>query len=377
LDAEEALALLSAFLRGLHEKRSRGVTAGKNITFHHERMRKRLGERDDSAAGDDAKAWAATLSKTPSSDLEKYAASMAVLSERRWVASGYKWAAEHCRWHMGGPGEARAIKRAARQHYFLSTGTVMPRQGPEEEELLRQMGAYLGGKQGDSAGPIRLLDIGSCTNPFSRMEGFEVTALDLCPGHPSVYQQSLHTPPPGAAAASAAQQRLVSLPAGHFDAAVMSLVLSYMPLPTQRAAMVSKARALLSTPAACEEPGREWLRRGAGRLLIIEPYSTATGGRRLCNLPALQQWCAAIESMGFKFEEYKFLGRSHALAFSAVPLQDPSATASSSTASGDAELSGAAQAEVEDQGQRAPALEIAFDDAAVFAKYQGVDRPGG
>jgi hypothetical protein len=61
----------------------------------------------------------------------------------------------------------------------------MPRDKDVEQQILADMGIS------DSSipqGPIKLLDIGSCQNPFNGLQGFEVTALDLCPGQPSVYQ---------------------------------------------------------------------------------------------------------------------------------------------------------------------------------------------
>ena len=41
---------------------------------------------------------------------------------------------------------------------------------------------------------------------------------------------------------------LVRMPAGAFDVIVMSLVLTYLPTPRQRAAMVAQARRLLQAP---------------------------------------------------------------------------------------------------------------------------------
>jgi hypothetical protein len=61
----------------------------------------------------------------------------------------------------------------------------MPRDKDVEQQILANMGIN------DSSipqGPVKLLDIGSCQNPFNGLQGFEVTALDLCPGQPSVYQ---------------------------------------------------------------------------------------------------------------------------------------------------------------------------------------------
>ena len=141
---------------------------------------------------------------------------------------------------------------------------------------------------------IRLLDVGSCYNPFeccSNASAFTVTALDLCPAKESVFlcdflkvsvgvvgsamntrliQQQKedcreHTPnfptkarridedgrriPMDAEqkveAVFNSEQEIISLPAGSFDAVAMSLVLSYLPDPAQRREMLCKARALL------------------------------------------------------------------------------------------------------------------------------------
>jgi 25S rRNA (adenine(2142)-N(1))-methyltransferase, Bmt2 len=170
--------------------------------------------------------------------------------------------------------------------------------------------------------------------------------------------------------------KIVALPAASFDAAVLSLVLSYMPLPSQRAAMVAKARQLLKCPVANADTSEFCANLdGAARLIIIEPYSTAAGGRRLSDLPRLQRWCEAIETMGFKLEEYEFLQRSHVLSFSTVPLPAAAAAASctSSSRDGSADSSSSSDSSTTD----VPLLDIAFDDHRVFDMYQSGSRVGG
>ena len=95
---------------------------------------------------------------------------------------------------------------------------------------------------------IRLLDVGSCYNPFvcGKYPGqhhVEVTALDLFPMHPTVYHcdfltlrigSALSAPvvvesPTESAAVLSSSKSLTQLPAGYFDAVCMSLVLSYLP----------------------------------------------------------------------------------------------------------------------------------------------------
>ena len=140
-----------------------------------------------------------------------------------------------------------------------------------------------------------------------------------------------------------------ALPAASFNAAVLSLMLSYLPLAEQRALVVAKARALLRGPpitaadaadaAADASAGVGIGDRGGGRshdatqlahgglLLIIEPLSIDTGhgqgGRRggaggVRALPYLSRWVVALEPLGLELVRYARLRRAHALAFRAV-----------------------------------------------------------
>jgi hypothetical protein len=136
--------------------------------------------------------------------------------------------------------------------------------------------------------------------------------------------------------------------------------------------MVAKARQLLKSPVGTTDTSSFCANiDGAARLIIIEPYSTAAGGRRLSDLPRLQRWCEAIEAMGFKLEEYEFLQRSHVLSFSTVPLPAAAAAAVSCSASSDG------SADSSNSSTDVPLLDIAFDDHRVFDMYQSGSRVGG
>ena len=103
---------------------------------------------------------------------------------------------------------------------------------------------------------IRLLDVGSCYDPFRRFEDLEVTAFDLCPAPtaaaPTVFKGDMLTmsitPSDSSAIPTtpgAADETLKSLPQGSFDVVTLCLVLSYIPDPWDRTRAVWNARRLL------------------------------------------------------------------------------------------------------------------------------------
>ncbi|XP_063852391.1 S-adenosylmethionine sensor upstream of mTORC1-like [Scylla paramamosain] len=111
-------------------------------------------------------------------------------------------------------------------------------------------------------GKIRVLDVGSCYNPFAVFPEFEVTAFDLYPAH-----EPHHTP-------------LTSLPASSFEVIIMSLVLEYLPSPVQRRDCCERAWRLLT-------PG--------GLLAIVTPDSKHIGA----NSHIYQLWRVTLASLGF------------------------------------------------------------------------------
>ena len=232
---------------------------------------------------------------------------------------------------------------------------------------------------------IRLVDVGSCYNPIGKSENaaaFCVTALDLCPVDPSVYQCDFlelgigprgsspvfHSKEPdnscvmcgsssvgvvatsegdegggmggvnggdgvrgvdkGSESQSVVSEKLLQLPAESYDVVSMSLVLNYLPTPVLREDMIRKARQLLIPPGDAGQPHR------AGILLITEKESIFSNDKKgdseeglmVSKSSLLESWISTIESLGFKLVTYRNIltqadhRRYHALAFRTTPL---------------------------------------------------------
>ena len=320
-------------------------------------------------AADDAAAW--RHATADESSLREYAAAATQIGTRAWVRAGIDWAVEQANGFFREGGSARLTKREVLGYSYATSGG--PPDGPTVEWLMCTAAAE-GGRAPTE--PLRLLDVGSCGTLFdARYEALACTALDLCPqeGNGHVLQcdflQLGIGPSDGAPAIEPHERfpagRLTSLPAASFDVVVLSLVLSYLPIPRQRHAMILKARQLLPTPDACstqltaaaqaaaqaamhdadpatssgasrgeisgvrrgeisgvsrgEISGVRWRR---GLLLIVDTYSVDRRARSWRDQTRLREWAAAIESAGFVFLRHVTLQRSHALAFATAPMSD-------------------------------------------------------
>lgn len=233
------------------------------------------------------------------------------------MRQGNDWCVERAlEWLRHGGAQRAQLKEFRRKHY--SEHGKPPEAEAEtafEQQLMRAGVA----KNGGNVEPLRTLDVGSCFNPFRRYPELEVTALDLCPADPSVFQCDFlqlqvgeagtgmvarrHEEDERSGAASAG--KLHSLEQASFDVITMSLVLSYIPHPLMRTKMVAKARALLKEP---------------GMLCLVTPHST---DRAKGSEPAsqLNEWQRAIEALGFKQYRRSRLHSTHALAFSTQEIR--------------------------------------------------------
>ena len=212
--------------------------------------------------------------------------------------------------------------------------------------------------------PIRLLDVGSCGTLFDGYAHIDATAVDLCPqaANRRVYQCDFLTLPLGARG-SAPDVRpserfpggtLHSLAAEGYDAVALSLVLSYVPTPAQRGAMIRKARQLLPPPESpsglVPPPADTTLSGGGGGgagiggaegggsgggggggscgwrrglLLVVDTFSVDSSKASRSSGEFLRCWIESIEREGFVFLRHHVLTRSHALAFATAPLPLP------------------------------------------------------
>jgi len=147
---------------------------------------------------------------------------------------------------------------------------------------------------------LKLLDVGSCFNPFSKFSIFSCLAIDLTPATKDVLQcdfltlkiNDLHC-----GETDDLSDAIFSLES--FDIVVFSLVLEYLPSADQRVEFCFKARKLL---------------RRNGLLIIITPDSKSLQH----NAPMIKSWKRALEQIGFIRIKYDKLTHLHCMAFRKV-----------------------------------------------------------
>uniref|UniRef100_A0A1A9WJZ4 S-adenosylmethionine sensor upstream of mTORC1 n=1 Tax=Glossina brevipalpis TaxID=37001 RepID=A0A1A9WJZ4_9MUSC len=130
---------------------------------------------------------------------------------------------------------------------------------------------------------IKVLDVGSCFNPFAKVPYFEVTSIDLCPATDDVLQgdflniqiKSMKNPKVGL------ENNVVNyLPAMYYECVIFSLLLEYMPTSEQRINCCCKAYELL---------------KSEGILVIITPDSDHVGK----NAALMKNWRYTLGCLGF------------------------------------------------------------------------------
>ncbi|CAJ1056235.1 hypothetical protein F2P81_006483 [Xyrichtys novacula] len=160
-------------------------------------------------------------------------------------------------------------------------------------------------------GKMRLLDVGSCFNPFLKFDEFLTVGIDIVPAVESVYKcdfLNLQLQQPLQLAGDAVeaflrqlQNPIDTLPSQLFHVVVFSLLLSYFPSPYQRWICCKKAHELLELH---------------GLLLIITPDSSHQNRHALM----MRSWRVAVESLGFKRYKYIKYSHMHLIAFRKVCL---------------------------------------------------------
>ncbi|CAE7291525.1 Samtor [Symbiodinium natans] len=138
-----------------------------------------------------------------------------------------------------------------------------------------------------------LLDVGSSYGAFCG-RGLHVVALDLAPAHPEVLAGDflqIEVKDAKELRTLDASGRLISLKAAGFDAVVMSLVLSFLPTPQLRRAMLDQAR-------RCLCPG--------GALLLVEKTSLAPTGPS--GATQRRRFEEALSAAGFEIRRYAAVG---------------------------------------------------------------------
>ena len=290
-------ATVEQALRQINEEREAASELYETIASHHARLRDEVSV--DWNADDVSTVWRAATAEQAA--LRPYAEAAAEIGTREWAKAGIAWCAEQAaHFYRGGGARKLALREGGTPDDVAAAAAVEP--------------------SGES-GAIRLLDVGACGSLFASYEGIEATALDLCPQADETLQcdfLQLEVDPDPASErivvphADVRAGSLVRMPAGAADVVVMSLVLSYLPQPRQRAAMVAQARRVLQSAS----PTRR------GLLLLVDTMAIDRKARRWSEQTNLHQWVEAIEGLGFVFVRHQTLCRTHALAFATVPMSD-------------------------------------------------------
>ncbi|KAG7278652.1 hypothetical protein CRUP_031947 [Coryphaenoides rupestris] len=288
-EEEEEQEESSSSRRQQQEKLS-GVV--KNV---HRKLRRKYKE-----VGDFEKIWREHCQDERT--LSEYALAMKNLADHHW--------ANKCE------GEGRIEWcRSVCQEYFLDGGM---KRLLEKDEKNSRLAAVPPGAQPSVPAPapapssvphrgkMRLLDVGSCFNPFLEFDEFLTVGIDISVYKCDFLNLQLQQPLQLAGDAVDAFLRQLrspidALPAQIFHVAVFSLLLSYFPSPYQRWLCCKKAHELLALH---------------GLLLIITPDSSHQNRHALM----MRSWRVAVESLGFRRCRYVKFAHMHLLAFRKVSL---------------------------------------------------------
>uniref|UniRef100_A0A3P9A899 S-adenosylmethionine sensor upstream of mTORC1 n=1 Tax=Esox lucius TaxID=8010 RepID=A0A3P9A899_ESOLU len=264
-------------------------------------------ENTEKVVGDFDKIWREHCEDEQT--LSEYALAMKNLADNHWAKSS--------------EGEGRIEWcRSVCQEYFLDGG--MKRMLEKDEKSARLAMAMSSSAPPCSAslprsipqlGKMRLLDVGSCFNPFLKFDEFLTVGIDIVPAVESVYKcdfLNLQIQQPLQLAGDAVEAFLRqlrspidTLPAQLFHVVVFSLLLSYFPSPYQRWICCKKAHELLALH---------------GLLLIITPDSSHQNRHALM----MRSWRVAVESLGFRRCKYVKFSHMHLIAFRKVSLDTTS-----------------------------------------------------
>ncbi|KAJ8917341.1 hypothetical protein NQ315_002363 [Exocentrus adspersus] len=216
-------------------------------------------------------------------NLTRYAGAMRELACNFWESSVESTANSRIEWTVN-----------ACENYF--TKDVTKYRSKEREIALRINCTFnLDATEMVPVPKLKLLDVGSCYNPFSKYEQFEVTAIDIAPAKDEVYKCDFLSVKV-AESTTVIDNEVLELPKGYFQVIVFSLLLEYLPSPSQRLYCCRKAYELLKTE---------------GLLVIITPDSNHVGS----NAKYMKSWRYVLAGIGFSRIKYEKLPHVHCMAF--------------------------------------------------------------
>lgn len=265
-----------------------------------------------SADGDYEEIWSQHCKDEVS--LGEYACAMQHLAQEHWSTKHpddrIKWSHQTCMKYFFDGGLAQALQKDRRKKDFHQSKVKKTNSKSEElcnisknilhgngisaktasEDALERISTSYNTISLPFSGQLRLLDVGSCFNPFLDYEEFLSIGIDISPAVTSVYKcdfLNLQLQQPLQVYSDTVNRYLqmlknpvTILPRECFHVVVFSLLLSYFPSPYQRWLCCQKAHQLLQLH---------------GLLIIITPKA----GNQRNSTEMMKSWKTAIESMGF------------------------------------------------------------------------------
>lgn len=219
-------------------------------------------------------AWKSHLEEEK--QLRDYAEAMKTLSEAHWTnrctePNRIEWTVAQCR---------KYFDQNLNENYREKEEIILEKAYNEDINPHKPVPCY---RRITKETAIKLLDVGSCFNPFQKYENFEVIAIDIAPSISSgVYKMDFTnvTILETTNSFDACHNRLNHLPSQYFDVVVFSLLLEYLPSSEQRIKCVQNAYEVLDNE---------------GLLVIITPDSKHVGA----NAKLMKNWRYTISLMGF------------------------------------------------------------------------------
>lgn len=231
--------------------------------------------------------------------LKQYSEAMQRLATGPWAEQGsgrITWCVDVCEEYFSVGGAlvkmiGKDLRRLGHDMQTLVPVELLPSSDADIERTVHEM---FGSKM------WKLLDVGSCYNPFSKFDKFEVTAIDIAPAHPSVLSCDFLSVNMSESSTKCEQEAagnsLHYIVAGSFHIIVFSLLLSYFPSTRQRLQCCINAH-----KALCLH----------GILLIITPDSSHQNR----HTGMMKSWKQCIEMLGFHRWKYVKDTHLHCMAF--------------------------------------------------------------
>lgn len=177
--------------------------------------------------------------------------------------------------------------------YFTSKSLVKHRE--RESGIGNNINIKINSEKELFSEPYKMLDVGSCYNPFKMYEFLDVLAIDLCPANEYVFECDFLRVPIGTETVILGN-RVKQLKAGSFDIVTFCFLLEYIPSSELRIKACENAFELLNV---------------GGLLLICTPDSKHVGA----NSKLMKCWRYTLAIMGFTRIKYEKLRHMHCMAF--------------------------------------------------------------